>query len=271
MVKNELAFSSSLYHLTQTGEEPTREKSAQLLAFLLKEHYPEKWREEVTVVVPCKNEEPTIGWVVKLAKPFCKELIVVDGASTDRSALIAADCGAKVVSAQGNGKGRAMRQALSQVTTSVVVFMDADGSHHPYDIPLLVSPIFTQGAHHVIGSRNLAGSEELHGDWEKFLRMTGSSIITVAINYRYRVRLTDSQNGFRAIQTKVFRTLNLKSNITTIEQEMTMETLRRGFTIVEVPTHEYARQAGVSHIVLRQVWWQYVSVWLKGLMKRRVG
>src|SRR5438093_1512767 len=65
---------------------------------------------------------------------------------------------------------------------------------------------------------------------------------------RCRVRLSDTQNGFRAIRTAVLRELALREDSTTIEQEMIMQTLRRGYRMAEVACHEYARRHGRSHV-----------------------
>ena len=77
---------------------------------------------------------------------------------------------------------------------------------------------------------------------------TGSSFITAAINWRFNCRLSESQNGFRAIRTSVLRELDLREDHTTIEQEMIIKTLRRGFRMAEVPSHEHPRAHGSSHI-----------------------
>src|SRR5690606_37146105 len=108
------------------------------------------------------------------------------------------------------------------------IILDADGSHDPDDIPRLVAPILEGTADHVSGSRLMGGSSELHGGFDEFLRLTGSSLITACINWRFGVRLSESQNGFRAIRTAVVRQLPLRPNGTTIEQEMIIKTLRRG-------------------------------------------
>jgi dolichol-phosphate mannosyltransferase len=144
--------------------------------------------------------------------------------------------------------------------------MDADGSHDPADIPRLVEPIRKLNADLVIGSRGRGGSDELHGDIEKLLRVVGSDLILIGINWRWKQNLTDSQNGFRAIRTKVIRSLGLKENITTIEQEMTMKCLRKGYTVSEVPTHEYARWYGESSIKLSRVWFRYIYSFLTNLL-----
>jgi hypothetical protein len=95
------------------------------------------------------------------------------------------------------------------------------------------------------------------------LREVGSHIITVGINHRFKTKLTDSQNGFRAIKKEVASNLNLKENITTIEQEMIIKALKKGYRLKEVPAHEYKRKYGESVIKLRNVWFRYVYSWLK--------
>ena len=89
-------------------------------------------------------------------------------------------------------------------------------------------PILRGEADHVSASRLMGGSSELHGGFDEFLRLTGSSFITACINWRFRVRLSESQNGFRAIRTDVLQQLPLIEDLTTIEQEMIIRTLRAG-------------------------------------------
>ncbi len=228
----------------------------------LREEYKDR-REKVTVVISTRNEEAGIGDIISYCRPYADELLVIDGHSTDQTRAIAAELGARVVLDSGKGKGAAIRQAIREVTGEIIVFIDADYSHHPADIPRLVVPILRGEADHVVGSRPRGGSDELHGDFEKFMRAIGSDIITLGINYRFGVRLTESQNGFRAIRTAAARQLKLKEKITTIEQEMTIKTLRRGLRIIEVPTHEYKRRFGDSKIKLSRVFFRYIYSWLK--------
>ncbi len=226
----------------------------------------EQRSQRISVVVPAKNEEEGIGAVLEACLPYADEVLVVDGHSTDRTREIAEEFGVRIVQDNGKGKGDAIRVALTVVTGDIVVFVDADHSHRPSDIPLLVAPILRDEFDHVVGSRSRGGSDELHGDIMKFARMIGSDIITLGINYRYNVRLSDSQNGFRAIRTAVARDLGLQENITTIEQEMTIKTLAKGYRMGEVPAHEYARTFGESKIRLWRVSFRYVYSWLKYLL-----
>jgi glycosyltransferase involved in cell wall biosynthesis len=221
---------------------------------------------KISIVIPTKDEEATVADIIEGCKPYGDEILVIDGHSKDNTASIAQSLGVKVYLDNQRGKGAAIRAAITKVTGDIIVFIDADGSHSPSDIPKLVGPILAGQCDHVTGSRMKGGSDELHGDLGKFIRMLGSDIITLGINYRFNVRLTDSQNGFRAIRTEVARRLNLKENITTIEQEMIMKTLKLGYRILEVPAHEYARRAGHSKVNVKKVAWRYVYCWLKNLI-----
>jgi dolichol-phosphate mannosyltransferase len=205
-------------------------------------------RGRITVLIPAKNEAATILEVVRGAQLHADDVLVADGGSIDGTADRAVEAGARVIEDRGRGKGRAIRASLSHLRGEVTVLMDADCSHDPDDIPRLVAPIFEGRADHVSGSRLLGGSSELHGGFDEWARLAGSSFITACINKRYGVRLSDSQNGFRAIKTDVLRRLPLRSRHTTIEQEMIVRTLQQGFRVTEVPTHEYPRRAGSSHI-----------------------
>lgn len=219
----------------------------------------------VTLVIPAKNEAENICEVIDRSAPYCDELIVVDGHSTDETRELAASYGARVVLDNKKGKGDAIRVGAEAATHNIVVFMDADGSHDPGDIPLLAEPIKKGKADLVIGSRGRGGSDELHGDVEKLLRMVGGDLILIGINLRWKQNLTDSQNGFRAIRKGVICSLGLTENITTIEQEMTMKCLKHGYVVSEVPTHEYARKYGMSTIKLRRVWLRYIYSFIKNL------
>lgn len=215
----------------------------------------------VTVVIPTRNEEGLIGEVVDAVRQY-GDVLVVDGHSTDATRAVAQAHGARVVLDGGRGKGQAIRQSLTETSSDIVVFIDADGSHEPKDIPALVAPIAAGDADLVIGSRGKGGSDELHGTVGQFIRYTGSQLIMLAINYRWNVRLSDSQNGFRAIRRDVALALNLQSDLTTIEQEMLMLALKRGYRVTEIASHEYERRWGVSKVSVSKLWWAYLwSFW----------
>ncbi len=213
---------------------------------------------KVSVVIPTKNEEGLIAEIIDAVRPHADEILVVDGHSTDRTRQIASQKAVRVVLDGGRGKGEALRRSFSEARHEILVFIDADGSHDPNDIPRLVAPIRRGDAELVIASRTRGGSDELHGTAGQLMRYIGSQLIMLAINYRWRVTLTDSQNGFRAVRRDVALSLALKSDLTTIEQEMLMRALKQGYRVTEVASHEFERRCGVSKVNVWRLWWVYL-------------
>jgi dolichol-phosphate mannosyltransferase len=220
---------------------------------------------KVSVVIPTLNEEHTLRDIIEGCRPYADEMLVVDGHSTDRTREVAESAGVRVVLDNKKGKGEALRHSINFVTGDIIVFIDADGSHDPNDIPNILVPILKDEADHVSASRLIGGSSELHGGFDECIRLMGSSFITACINWRFKVKLSESQNGFRAIKTDVIKQLGLSENITTIEQEMIMKTLKKGFRMGEVPSHEHKRKMGYSKISVRKVWFRYVYTLVKYL------
>jgi len=235
------------------------------------DHQEDQPDPEVTVIIPARNEADTVAAVVGECLHYASYVIVVEGGSSDDTAAVAESVGARIIRDKGLGKGAALKLAAEHVTTPICVFVDADGSHDPIDIPLLVAPIKDGQSDHVTGSRLLGGSDELHGGGDEFLRLAGSAFITYLINRRFGARISDSQNGFRAIRTDLFRRLDVRSRHTTIEMEIIMSTLASGYRLTEVPTHERPRAAGFSKIALSNplTWLAYGWCLVKGLCQRR--
>jgi dolichol-phosphate hexosyltransferase len=219
----------------------------------------------LTIVIPALNEALTISDVITKTRDYSNDIVVVDGNSTDGTAAIAHLAGARIIADHGHGKGDAIRTVIPHLSREITVFIDADGSHDPEDIPALVQPIIEGKADHVSASRLTGGSSELHGGFDECFRLMGSSFITACINHHFGVRLSESQNGFRAIKTDILKSLGLQENITTIEQEMIIKTLKKGFRMAEVPSHEHKRKAGHSKITVRKVAFRYVYSLVKYL------
>ena len=221
----------------------------------------------VAGVILARNEEHTIGDVVTRASRFVHQIYVMDGHSTDRTAAEAARAGASVHQDPGKGKGSAIRRSLELVEADVVVFLDADGSHDPEDIPRLVGPLLRDEADLCIGSRFSGGSEELSVSVGQLIRTIGNILMNIAINTRWRTALTDTLNGFRAIRLPAARRIAMTENTHTIEQEMAMKMLRHGYRVINVPTHEYARTHGTSHIKIWKEWPTFVWCVLVNLLR----
>ena len=187
----------------------------------------------VLAAIPCYNEEFAIGSVVLKARRRVDEVLVIDDGSTDATAEIARDAGAKVISHTMNrGKGAAIKSALEYVTASdrfdILVLLDGDAQHDPAQIPLLIEPLRDGTADMVIGFRNPTQMP--------FYRRIGRRVLdyTTAI----RGMTTDSQSGFRALNRRAFDALkreNLRGNGFSIESEMLLAAKALGLRIKEVP------------------------------------
>lgn len=209
---------------------------------------------KVTAVIPAKNEEEGIEKIIKNVSRFVDEVLVVDGHSKDKTRQIAKECGAKVVLDGGKGKGDGIRTGIRKAKGDIIVFIDADGSHNPKDIPKLIKPIKNGEADLVVASRAKGGSDEIKLDFEGLFRQIGSEIAAILVNFRWRANLTDIQNGFRAIRRETALGLNLKSNGFEIEEEMIMRCLKKRGRIKEVAGHEYQRKWGISKLSTIQAW-----------------
>jgi glycosyltransferase involved in cell wall biosynthesis len=224
----------------------------------------------VSVVVLARNEERTIADVVTAALPLCREVIVMDGRSSDDTAGQAARAGARVVHDPGLGKGAAIRESIGVCETEFVVFIDADGSHDPGDIPALVGALVSGEADLCVGSRFAGGSDELSVSVGQLVRTIGNILMNIAINNRWNVELTDTLNGYRAVRRQSAIAVALTEDTHTIEQEMVMKFLRHGFSVVNVPTHEYRRVYGESHIHIWREWPKFVWCVVKNVVARDV-
>jgi dolichol-phosphate mannosyltransferase len=224
----------------------------------------------VTIVILARDEEHTIAEAVTNASGWCREVLVMDGCSSDGTEAAARKAGARVVKDDGRGKGAAIRQSLGLVETEFVVFMDADGSHDAHDTPKLVAPLVDGTADLCVGSRFAGGSDELSVSIAQLIRTIGNILMNIAINNRWNVELTDTLNGFRAVRRDAALRVGLKENSHTIEQEMVMKILRHGMKVVNAPTHEYKRRFGESHISIWREWPRFVWCVIENVMAPNV-
>ncbi len=224
----------------------------------------------VGVVILARNEENTIAQAVEGAARYAHCVYVMDGHSTDKTAEIATANGAMVVQDEGRGKGAAIRQSLNIIPADVVVFMDADGSHDPLDIPRLALPVTRQETDLCVGSRFSGGSDELSVSFGQLIRTIGNILMNIAINKRWSVELTDTLNGFRAIRRTAALSIGLVAKRHTIEQEMVMKMLRYGYRVSNVPTHEFPRLFGESHIKIGKEWPIFVWCVVVNIARRNV-
>jgi dolichol-phosphate mannosyltransferase len=174
--------------------------------------------------------------------------MVVDGNSADRTRELAERAGAIVFRDNGKGKGDGYRTGLERASGRVVVFLDADGSHDPGDIPLLAKPILEDRLDMVIASRWRGGTDDVHPNLSHFVRDLGGNFLSGIISWRFECEITDCLNGFRAVRRDLALSLRLTADDFDIEHEMVMKALKQGLRVGEVGSHEYARAGGHSKL-----------------------
>jgi glycosyltransferase involved in cell wall biosynthesis len=202
----------------------------------------------VTVVVPTLNEERNIGHAItRLRLNGVKDILVVDGNSSDRTVEVAKDLGAEVVFQGGKGKGAALRSAFGFVGIGDrVVIMDADGSMDPKEIHALLAPL-DNGADVVKASRFLAGGYS--EDMSPFRRM-GNSVFVFLVNFLFDAAYTDLCYGYAAFTKEALLKLGpvLESTGFEIETELFIKARKLGLKVVETPSVEFLRRHGNSNL-----------------------
>jgi glycosyltransferase involved in cell wall biosynthesis len=186
----------------------------------------------VTAIIPAFNEEIPIGSVVLTTKKYVDQVIVVDDGSSDRTAEIAEAAGAEVISHRSNqGKGAALRTGFQAIgDRDIVVTLDGDGQHNPWEIPKLLKPIIDGEADIVNGSRYLSKN----GTDTPGYRRIGQTVLDKATSLSSGLNLTDSQSGFRAFATYTLSAFKFNHDGFSIESEMLIDAANFGSRIVEV-------------------------------------
>ena len=201
-------------------------------------------KPEISVLIPCLNEEAAVGDVVDEAwegihrsgRPG--EVIVIDNASTDRSAEIAAEHGARVVREERRGYGSAYLAGLDHAAGEYIVMGDADNTYPLRDLGPFVDRL-EQGDDLVLGSR-FRGT--IHGDAMPWLnRRIGNPILTGMLNVFFGVKVSDAHCGMRALRRDAVPKLDLHSTGMEFASEMVFKAYRRDLRVSEIPIDYFVR------------------------------
>lgn len=204
---------------------------------------------DIKVIIPAFNEENAVGKVIQdIPKDQISEIIVVNNASTDRTEIAAKSEGATVLNEPIKGYGNAclkgMKYLLDQQNhPDVVVFLDADYSDHPQELPLLVDPIVTGTHDFVIGSRALG--ERQQGSMT-IPQIFGNWLATTLLKLLYGAKFTDL-GPFRAIRYSSLMELQMQDKTYGWTVEMQLKAIKNNLRYTEVPV-SYRVRTGKSKI-----------------------
>jgi glycosyltransferase involved in cell wall biosynthesis len=201
---------------------------------------------KISIIIPAQNEEATLGRVlddvyqtIRQLAGYEAEVICVDDHSTDATAAIARSYGIKVVENTGRpGKGMALRIGFANASGEILVMMDADYSHRAEELPVMLDAL-RDGVGLVIGSRVVGGSEEY-----THVRALGNVFLSATLGLCTGRYLSDALNGFKVFRRDVFTDFHYTSKAFEIEIEIIANTLRKGYRIVEISSHERSRAGG---------------------------
>lgn len=194
---------------------------------------------KISIIIPTLNEEKNLSWVLEELPDYVDEIIVVDGYSKDRTVEIANDHGAKVIFDK-IGKGSALRKGMKKATGDIVIIMDADCSHVPTEIPLLVAGI-ESGFDVCMGSRFIQGGGS---DDITFLRKLGNKFFVFLVNLIWGMNYSDLCYGYRSFRRDCIENLKLESDGFGIETEISIKAAKNKLRVLEVPSYEKARASG---------------------------
>ncbi len=201
---------------------------------------------EVSIVIPCLNEENSIGIVVEKAKRAIEmmgvsgEVIVADNGSTDRSVEIALSKGARVVHVAQKGYGNALRGGIEAARGRIIVIGDADDSYDFLEAPKLVAKI-KEGYDLVVGSRFKGQILPGAMPWTSKI---GNPIMTFTLNLLFKVNTSDSQSGMRAFTKEAYRKMQLQATGMEFASEMLIKAGKAKLRIAEVPITLYPDKRG---------------------------
>lgn len=210
----------------------------------------------LTIILPMFNEEHTIGKVLgNLPKGNSIQIIVVDDHSTDNSLqeieMVNENNEIEVIHHKINkGYGASILSGIESARGRVIVTMDSDGQHSPYDILTMIQPVFDNEADYTIGSRYL-------GSYFYKLPVStrlGEVLIEKLIQIFFGKRIMNNQNGFRAFNRKIIPIFDeVKYEGYAFCTEQIIKATLKGYRIKECPIKVYDRKFGASNIILTKL------------------
>jgi len=202
----------------------------------------------LNIIIPVYNEKNTIEIIVDKVlqyKELSSKMIIVDDGSTDGTQDILNNLKIKhpdrikILNHEKNlGKGAAIRTAIKNLDSDIVLIQDADLEYDPSDFSKLIKPILTNKADVVYGSRFLGGQQvRVHLFWNYL----ANKILTLTTNILVNMNFTDMETGYKVFKTKVLQSIEVQENSFTFEPEITIKLAKKKFIFFEVPISYYGR------------------------------
>ncbi len=199
--------------------------------------------DKIAVLIPCYNEEKTIGKVVRDAKAALPEatIYVYNNNSKDRTAEIAAEAGAVVRNEYMQGKGNVIRRMFREIDALVYVMVDGDDTYPMDAAPEMVDKVLNRNADMVVGDRL---SSTYYQENKRPFHNFGNNLVRGSINKLFKCNIRDIMTGFRAFSYEFVKTFPVLSKGFEIETEMTIHAVYNNMQIDNVIIDYRDRPAG---------------------------
>lgn len=197
---------------------------------------------KIAVVIPCYQEELTIG---KVVREFRRELpqaeiYVYDNNCTDRTAANAREAGAVVRREKRQGKGFVVASIFEQVDADILVMVDGDDTYQAAAVGRLLEPVLKGDADMTVATRLVTYGE---GAFRK-LHVSGNRLVCGIINWMFKSHITDIFSGYRAFTREAAALIPITAHGFDVETELTLQALYRGMVIQEIEAPYGARPEG---------------------------
>lgn len=197
-------------------------------------------KNKITILIPCLNEESTLGICIEKAKTFIKkhnldaEILIADNGSTDKSKKIAKSFGVRVIEVEKRGYGNALIEGIKKAEGDYVIMGDADDSYNFLEISEFVDKLEEYDL--VIGNRYYHMEKGAMKWTHKYI---GTPILTKMVNKKYGMNLKDINCGLRGFRKDKILKLDLKSEGMEFASEMIIKAKQANLKIIEIPINFY--------------------------------
>jgi glycosyltransferase involved in cell wall biosynthesis len=201
---------------------------------------------KLSIIVPVYNEKDTIRQSIQGVLDVdlgtvAREIIVVDDRSTDETVAMVKAFGDAILlveQTRNAGKGAAIRAGLELATGDIVLIHDADLEYSPTDIPALIQPIVDGKYKAAFGTRFALGAKP---NGMKPANLLANKILALGATILFGRKITDEATCYKAVQTELLRSMNLRATRFEFCPEVTAKLMRAGHRIAEVPVQYHAR------------------------------
>lgn len=195
-----------------------------------------------SIIIPTKNEIIGIRNILpQIDRNWAEEWIVIDGNSDDGTPEEAKKMGFTVINQTGDGLGDAYRQAVKFASSENILFFSPDGNALPEDIPKLIKKM-NDGDYDIVQISRFGKNGKSEDD--TLITAFGNRMFTFIANCFFGGKLTDTLFGFKIIKKKIFEEIKLDGEFLTLEQQMSIKSMKKKLKITEIDGVEPKRIGG---------------------------